>query len=187
LRAIPHLITLFRLFSSLFLAWLLVKTRFEAALGLVLAAGLSDWLDGFAARRLNIAGGHLGIILDPLADKVLLVTLFCTLAALGLIPLWMFWLAIGRDVVIVVGAWLVRVFRGIRTFLPTMLGKVSTFFQIVLVLMALLYAAFPWQPFLWLKDTALVLSALFTGVSGLDYVRKGIEMARRPGQFAASA
>jgi hypothetical protein len=68
-----------------------------------------------------------------------------------------------------------------------MLGKVSTFFQIVLVLMALLYAAFPWQPFLWLKGTALALSALFTGASGFDYVRKGIEMARRPGQFVASA
>ncbi len=187
MRAIPHLITLFRLLSSPFIAWLLVKARFEAALGLVLAAGLSDWLDGFAARRLKASGGPLGIILDPLADKVLLVTLFVTLALIGLIPLWMFWLAIGRDVVIVVGAWLVRLLRGIRKFLPTTLGKVSTFFQLTLVLTALLHAAFVWQPFLWLKDAALALSALFTGLSGLDYVRKGVEMARQPRQFADSS
>ena len=145
---------------------------------MVFLAGISDWLDGFAARRLKSAG-HAGVVFDPVADKVLLVTLFISLGILGLIPAWMFWLVIGRDLVIVFGALLVRLFRGIKKFLPSMLGKVSTFFQIALVLLALGYAAFPRPVVLWLKYTALALSAFFTALSGLDYVRVGVEMTRR--------
>ena len=145
---------------------------------LLIFAGLSDWFDGFAARYLNVSG-QLGVILDPLADKVLLVTLFIVLGLLRLIPIWMLALAVIRDLVIVIGALLVRILRGVRKFLPSTLGKVSTFFQIVLVLMALFYAAFPLRGFLYLKYTALLLSALFTVISGLDYVRLGIQIARR--------
>jgi cardiolipin synthase len=161
-----------------FIAWLLYSSHFRAALILLFLAALSDWFDGFTARRLNSAG-QLGVILDPLADKVLLVTLFVALGVLRLIPLWMLSLAVGRDLVIVIGALLVRLLRGTRKFLPSTLGKVSTFFQIVLVLLALLYAAFPLQILLWLKYTALCLSAFFTALSGFDYVRRGILIARR--------
>ncbi len=183
MRAIPHLITLFRLLCAPVIAWVLYTLRFREALILLFFAGLSDWFDGFAARRLNSAG-HLGVILDPLADKVLLVTLFIMLGILRIIPLWMLALVIGRDLVIVIGALLVRLLRGVRKFLPSTLGKVSTFFQILLVLLALLYAAFPVQVFLWLKYTALWLTAFFTALSGSDYVRRGILMARRRWQTA---
>lgn len=178
LRALPHLITSFRLLCSPVVTWLLFQSRYNSALALVFLAGISDWFDGFAARRLK-SSGRIGIILDPLADKVLLVTLFVGLAVLGLIPPWMFWLALGRDLVIVIGALLVRILRGVRRFLPTTLGKVSTFFQIMLILLTLSFAAFPYEFLLWLKYTALALSALFTLLSGLDYVRLGIELAQR--------
>ena len=178
MRAIPHLITLFRLLCAPAITWLLCYSRFRYALILLLLAGVSDWFDGFAARRLHSAG-NVGVILDPLADKVLLVTLFIASGLLGLIPLWMFALAVARDLVIVIGALLVRLLRGVRKFLPSMLGKVSTFFQITLVLMALLYAAFPFLAFLYLKYAALCLSAFFTLVSGIDYIRRGILFARR--------
>ena len=178
LSAIPNLITLFRLLCSPFVIWLLFQSRFRSALAVVFLAGISDWFDGFAARKLKSAG-RIGIVFDPLADKTLLVTLFVALGWLGLIPSWMFWLAVGRDVVIVLGALLVRVFRGVTQFLPLTVGKVSTFFQIVLILLALCYAAFPLPVFLWLKDTAVALTAIFTFWSGLSYVRLGIAMARR--------
>ena len=184
LRAIPHLITSFRLLCCPVLVWLLLQSRFRPALALVFLAGISDWFDGFAARRLK-SSGRIGVILDPLADKVLLVTLFVVLALLGLIPKWMFWLALGRDLVIVFGALLVRILRGARRFLPTTLGKVSTFFQIVLILLTLALAAYPYQLLLWLKYAALALSALFTFLSGLEYIRVGIEFARRPRIAAA--
>jgi phosphatidylglycerophosphate synthase len=80
--------------------------------------------------------------------------------------------------VIVAGALLLRFFRGIRKFLPSTLGKVSTFFQILLVLLVLIRASFEYEILLWLQNIALLLCALFTIVSGLDYIRRGFEMSK---------
>jgi cardiolipin synthase (CMP-forming) len=177
-RFLPHILTSLRLVASPLLVWLIVQGRFASALLVVLLAGVTDWLDGFTARRLGVTG-KLGLILDPLADKVMLVTLFLVLAYVALIPLWLVALVMGRDLVIVIGALLVRMFRGIRKFTPSMLGKVSTFFQITFVLLVLLYAAIPIALLLWLKVLALILTAAFTAASGAGYVYRGIQMARR--------
>lgn len=175
---LPLLLTLLRLFSSPLLAWLLLQFRFGEALVLVVIAGVTDWLDGWSARKLHVSGRS-GVVLDPLADKVMLVTLFVTLSLIGFLPVWMLLLGIGRDLVIVTGALLLRLLRGYRQFLPSLWGKVSTFFQIVLVFLVLTHAAYPYQILWYLQELALVLSALFTILSGLDYVRRGIEMAKR--------
>jgi cardiolipin synthase (CMP-forming) len=108
------------------------------------------------------------------------VTLFLTIGYMRLIPAWLIYLIIGRDVVIVVGALLLRVLRGIRRFLPSTLGKVSTFFQILLVILVLIRASFPYETLLLLQNIALLLCALFTFVSGLDYIRRGFEMSKGP-------
>ncbi len=179
LRLLPDLITLLRLAATPFVAWLLLALRFREALALVLLAGLTDWLDGFTARRLAVSG-RLGAILDPLADKILLVTLFIILASVRRVPEWLVALVIGRDLVIVLGALLLRAFRGVRRFAPSLLGKVSTFFQIVFVLLVLLRAAYPFTLFVWLETIAFGLTALFTALSGIGYIRLGIQMARRP-------
>ena len=176
---LPHFISLLRLAAAPFVVWLLYRSSYRAALLLVLGAGLTDWLDGYAARKLG-ASGRIGIVLDPLADKVLLVTLFVAMGFLGLVPLWLFLLVTIRDLVIVAGAWLLRLLRNRRRFLPSMLGKISTFFQIVLSLLALVQAAFPHPLLEWLKDTGVLLTAIFTTMSGLDYIRQGIGMARLP-------
>jgi cardiolipin synthase len=179
MRWLPHFLTLLRLIAAPVLVWLLVESEFRMALAAVVLAGLTDWLDGFAARKVG-AEGKLGTILDPLADKILLVTLFVILGVLRLIPLWMLLLAVARDVVVTGGALLLRIYRNRRTFLPSMLGKVSTFFQLVLVFLTLLYAAFPLLVFLWLKITALALCAIFTALSWREYIVRGIAMKRAP-------
>ncbi len=179
LRELPHLLTLIRVAATPVVAWLLLRGRFREALALVLFAALTDWFDGFAARRLGTSG-RLGVILDPVADKTLLVVLYVVLGIVKLLPAWVVILVIGRDVVIVGGALLVRAFRNVRRFVPSTIGKVSTFFQIMLVLLVLLDAAFPNRFFLWLRNIALVLGVFFTVASGLDYVRRGIQMARGP-------
>jgi len=184
LRQIPHALTLLRLFLAPLLVWLIVSSRFREALLLVILAGLTDWFDGFAARRLGVTG-RLGIILDPLADKALLVTLFLVLAYVALIPGWVLALVMGRDLVIVIGALLLRIFRNIRKFVPSTVGKVSTFFQIVYVLLVLLDAAFPLQLLDWLRLLALLLTTLFTAWSGYGYVRLGIQLTRLPPVAAA--
>jgi len=176
-QQIPLFLTLLRVFSSPVLAWLLFRSRFREALILVLIAGVTDWLDGWTARKLQVSG-KAGVILDPLADKVLLVTLFVVLGLIKLLPLWMLLLVIGRDLIIVIGALLLRLLRGYHQFLPSLWGKVSTFFQIVLIFLVLAHAALP-NRFVWyLQELALLLSALFTAFSGVNYVRQGIAMTK---------
>lgn len=177
MRQIPNFITSLRVLSSPALVWLLIQSKFKAALALVLFAGLTDWLDGFTARHFG-ASGRVGAILDPLADKTLLVVLFVTLALLKLIPLWLMALVIARDFIIVAGALLLRLFRNLRRFAPSLLGKVSTFFQIVFVLLVVLDSAFPEKLFRVLKDLALLCTAVFTCLSGAGYIRIGIRLAR---------
>jgi cardiolipin synthase len=161
------------------LVWLIVQQRLDAAIGVIVFAALTDWFDGYAARRLG-SSGKTGLILDPMADKLMLVALFCALTYTRYIPWWFLVLALGRDLVVVIGALLVRLFRNVRTFPPKILGKVSTFFQIVYALLCLLWAAFPFRLLQWLDWTALVLATLFTVLSGIDYVRVGIRMASEP-------
>jgi cardiolipin synthase len=179
LLRLPNLISLTRLMAAPFIGWLLYAGRFREALFVLLAAGVTDWLDGYAARKLH-QSNHLGIILDPLADKVLLVVVFVCLGLLSLIPMWLFVIVVVRDVVIVTGALLLRLLRNRREFVPSTMGKVSTFFQIVLALLAVVYAAFPYEVIQWLKVTGVILTAIFTLLSGIAYIRLGIQMARLP-------
>lgn len=180
LRWVPDAFTIARFFASPLVAWLLLKHEFRLGLLLVALAGATDWMDGFAARKLGVTG-KVGVLLDPLADKTLLVTLFIALGVVGLVPMWMLLLAIGRDLVIVFGSLLLRIFRNRRRFIPSIIGKISTFFQIVFVLLVLIHAAVPaYTWLLWLETVALILTAIFTSLSGLDYVRKGIIMTRQP-------
>ena len=165
--------------ASPLLVWLIVESKFRAALVVVILAGLTDWFDGYSARKLHLSA-KFGVILDPLADKILLVTLFVVLGLQRLIPLWLLMAAVLRDLVIVTGSLLLRIYRNRRKFVPRILGKVSTFFQIVLVFLVLVHAAFPYQWILWLMITAVILATFFTVASGLDYIRLGIQMARQP-------
>jgi cardiolipin synthase len=185
---LPNFISLLRLAAAPFVAWLLYRSNYRAALLVLLAAGLSDWLDGYAARKLHATGRfgtsnahqRLGVILDPLGDKVLLVVVFVAMGLLGLLPFWLFVLVVGRDLVIVTGSLLLRLLRNRREFVPSTLGKVSTFFQIVVALLAAVSAAFPHPLIGWLKSTGVLLTAIFTLLSGLGYVRQGIQMTRLP-------
>lgn len=176
MRLLPNLLTASRLVASPFIVWLLTQRRFRVALWVILLAAVTDWLDGFAARRLGVRG-QLGVVLDPLADKVLLVAVFLTLGTIGLIPVWMLVLVIARDLVIVTGALLLRIYKNVRRFRPSLSGKVSTFFQVVLVLLVLVLAAYPLAIVSALATTALFSSAFFTILSGAVYVRKGVLIA----------
>lgn len=160
------------------------------ALAATFAVSLTDWLDGWTARRLNGGETKAGVILDPLADKTMLVTLFLCCGPAGLIPVWLVALVMGRDLVIVAGASLVRAVKGPMRFSPMAVGKVSTFFQILSVLLVLIVGAIhggAWaaRSSFWLRtlaDLCLAETAFFTIASGLAYIRRGIAMARLPGQ-----
>lgn len=168
LAQLPNVLTIARLLAVVPLVWLLANRRFDAALWLALVAGFSDALDGYLAKRFNwvsrVGGG-----LDPLADKVLLLGAFISLAILGEVPIWLVALILGRDLLIITGGlyYNYRVAPVIPS--PTWSSKLNTTLQILLVLVILLRLAYPqwaWAGEYWL----LIATAVLTFVSGVEYV-----------------
>ncbi len=114
------------------LIWLIATERLQAAFWLFLAAGLSDAVDGYIAKRFN-SRTALGAYLDPLADKTLLDGIYLALAWAGWLPAWLAFLVLSRDVMIVVGVILIRRRDPLYRARPLVIGKVNTFGQILLV------------------------------------------------------
>lgn len=133
LRHLPNLITLVRIAACVPLAYWIVVGEARAALWLALAAGVSDVLDGFLARRFGWQS-ELGGRLDPIADKLFLVSAFVSLGILGALPVWVIVLVMLRDLVIVAGAVAYHHLVEPVPAAPSLLGKASTVVQVMLVL-----------------------------------------------------
>ncbi|WP_347262266.1 CDP-alcohol phosphatidyltransferase family protein [Rudaea sp.] len=181
-RHLPNAITLARIVLVVPLVWLIANHRFEAALVVVAVAGASDALDGLLAKRYGWQS-WLGGVLDPLADKLLLIACFVSLDLAGVIPDWLMWLVVGRDLVIAAGATAYHFLIGRVLPQPSALSKVTTFVQIVCAL-ALLLKLSGLLPLADVIDDALIwLTALTTTASGMHYVavwsHKALEARRR--------
>lgn len=168
LRWLPNALCILRMLLAPLVAWLLFKGEFRLTLAVFFFAAVTDALDGFLAKRFSWTS-ELGKVLDPLADKVLLVTVFITLAVLERVPVWLAGVVVLRDVVIGAGAVCFRVLHGPLHGAPTLLSKLNTLVQIFYVLAAVSSAAmlFPTEALL----VALAwLTAITTISSGADYV-----------------
>ncbi len=132
-RAAPNLLTLMRLFIIPFLIIEILDGHYEASFGLFLLAGLSDALDGLLARALK-QRTTLGQYLDPIADKLLLSTLFVVLTHVGLMPRYVTVLVFSRDLGILLIATLLFATGTLRDFRPSLIGKLNTLVQIVALL-----------------------------------------------------
>lgn len=139
------------------LIWLIATERMHAAFWLLLAAGLSDALDGFIAKRFN-ARTELGAYLDPIADKTLLDGIYVALALAGWLPPWLAALVVARDVLIVVGVALIHRRHPVFRAKPLLIGKINTFAQLALGAGALAHAGA-------LLDLGMLLPALIVAVS----------------------
>ena len=168
MRHLPNLICLIRLG----LIWPVLVTlhagEHVAALGLFVVAAISDGLDGYLAKRFDWIS-ELGKILDPMADKLLLVTVFVECAWLGLVPWWLTAAVVARDVLIGLGALTFRLWFGPLHGRPTVLSKINTAAQLTYVMLVLLDAAAGVPPREML-DACAVLTLATTVVSGLHYV-----------------
>jgi cardiolipin synthase len=177
---VPNLICLLRIALAVPIVWLLADARYEPTLVLFLIAALSDGLDGYLAKSFNWES-EFGKVLDPLADKLLLVSVFITLAWLGLVPVWLAALAVARDVVIGVGAWVYKASFGPLEGRPTMPSKLNTLVQILFVIAVVGQAAYPVVAE-WPITALGALVFVTTVVSGVDYtatyVRKAIAVSR---------
>lgn len=180
MRHIPNALCILRMLLVVPIAWLLTAGEYKLTLWVFAFAGFTDGLDGFLAKRCGWMS-ELGKILDPLADKILLVSVFITLAAIGVVPVWLAVTAVLRDATITAGAIAYNALYGYPHGNPTVISKINTLCQILYLLLAVAAKAGEWTP-----DIALlVLGALVfvtTVVSGIDYVvtytRKAIAASR---------
>lgn len=132
IRAAPNLLTLLRLFSLPFLVIAILDNHWNAAFALMMFAGVSDGFDGLLARWLH-QQTTLGLYLDPIADKLLLSTLFVTLTIVRDIPRYVTILVFSRDFGILLISILLFATHTLRDFRPSFLGKINTFVQIIAV------------------------------------------------------
>ncbi len=168
MRHIPNIISALRILLVIPVVMLLLERQYGAALILFAIAGISDGVDGFLAKHFGWQS-RLGSILDPLADKLLLVCSFLSLAWLGLIPLALVVAVMLRDLMIVLGAIAFHYRYGRFEMQPTRVSKVNTFFQIVLVLAVVFYhGEFARIP--WIVDALVYIVWATTLISGANYV-----------------
>lgn len=167
-RDIPNLICVMRIILVLPIVWLLLKENYSAAVILFAVAGVSDAIDGYLARHFSWQS-WLGSVLDPLADKVLLVACYLTLGWMTLLPLWLVIIVVLRDLVIVTGAWVYHVRISGYIAEPSLISKANTLVQILLVLAIISDAGF-WSVPSVLISLLIGLVLLTTVLSGVDYV-----------------
>jgi cardiolipin synthase len=185
-RWIPNAFSVLRMLLAGPVAFTLVRGDYQVTLALFAVAALSDALDGWLATTFGWTS-RLGKILDPIADKLLLVTVIVTLVVVGLVPLWFALVAVLRDVVIVGGAMAYHFLIGYVEGRPTTVSKLNTLVQLSFVLIVIAAAAWPSAvP----RPLVLVLGAgafVTTVVSGIDYVLTYARLAWRESRSAPAA
>lgn len=166
--SVPNQLTFLRLGFLPFFIIAIRYNRYDWALALLLAAGLSDGLDGLLARRLN-QRTQLGTFLDPIADKLLLSSSYLILAIKGRIAWWLAILVLGRDALILIACAVILLVVGYMTFPPSIYGKLNTTLQILLVLVVILVALWPGHFLGAIRFALIYLVAAFTILSGFHY------------------
>lgn len=167
LRHVPNTLSVFRLLAAPAVAFCVLQHADSAALVIFVLAGISDALDGYLARTFAITS-RFGAMLDPAADKLLMLASFLTLTGVGLIPWWLTLAVIGRDVAIVTGVILAKLLAAPLKIHPLIAGKASTVVQVVYVALVLIVAAFDLR-WVLLQDVGAFLVVLFAIWSLLAY------------------
>jgi len=165
---VPNQITFLRLgFLPIFLI-LISYERYKWALLVLVVAGFSDGIDGLIARKFN-QRSSLGAYLDPIADKLLLSSSFIILAFKKELAWWLTILVLSRDVLILIVAVVIILVFGYRPFPPSIYGKLTTFFQIILVFSVVLAAAYPDPRLSHLNHALIYIVCTLSIVSALHY------------------
>lgn len=174
---LPNFITLVRLAMVPFFLLALNQAEYRLALLVLVLAGLTDVFDGFIARWLDMRS-RFGTYLDPLADKILLVTAYVALTVPQgqevVIPLWLTLLALSRDVLIILVAAVLFLVEDVRSFRPTVWGKATTFMHVTTVAVVLLANVAPVPP--WAPGLCFTLSLVLVLVSGFHYAYRAVRL-----------
>jgi cardiolipin synthase len=192
---VPNLLTVFRMVLIPVFVTLLFYRRFSLALGVFVLAGLTDGLDGLLARRFK-QQSQLGTVLDPIADKLMLVTAFIVLSMRSIfpqplpshlpVPFWVTVAVISRDVFIIVGAAAINIMTGFRGFRPSWLGKLNTTVQIGGIATIMFAASVPHYTGYYLPTVYATVFTLAV-LSGLHYIFFASKLMNEDRKQGASA
>jgi len=172
---IPNILTLLRILAVPVFLSLLVEGENDLALGLFIAAGITDAVDGMVARMWNMRT-ELGAHMDPLADKLLVVSSFIALGIMGLVPRPLMIVVITRDVVILGGFLLTAAVVGHSMEMkPSLSGKLTTFTQLLSVTLVLVNLAAWWRVPVFFLNLVFVATGAASFVSGGGYVLRGMK------------
>ncbi|MGL4489818.1 MAG: CDP-alcohol phosphatidyltransferase family protein [Rhizobiaceae bacterium] len=165
---IPNYITLLRLLLVPFVVWSLLTGQHMAAFVAFVVAGVSDGVDGFIARRFDMRS-ELGSYIDPIADKLLLVSVFIVLGYQGVLPIWLVAIVVFRDALIVSGVMLASVMGRPVEMRPLFVSKANTVAQIMLAGVALMVVAFELD-WTWSRPVLFIAVAALTAASAAAYL-----------------
>ncbi len=168
---IPNSLTVLRILLVPVFVGLLIYEHYNQALLTLIIAAVTDGLDGAIARMAN-QQTRIGAYLDPLADKLLLMSAFLTLSVLHLVPVWAVIIVVSRDIILLAGTLLARVIESSIDITPTILGKGTTLFQFVYITMVVLMTTGYVQ--LHIVTPTLGVMATLTVTSGAHYLYRGI-------------
>jgi len=168
-KDIPNVISVVRIVLVAPIAYYLWHQNYSIALLLFLVGGLSDGLDGFLARRYNWET-DLGVMLDPMGDKLMMLCAYLLLGWHSLLPWWLVILVIARDLILVLGTLLYRKFVGEAKLKPLFISKLNTAFQILLVLVVMFSQVINLEPLI--IDSLLWLVTVTTVMSGYAYINE---------------
>jgi len=178
---VANFITCLRLALTFPFLYLVLIGRYGTGLVVFLIAGITDFADGYVARRYN-QSSRLGRLIDPLADKSLVTSAFAVMAiphsGFPSIPIWLAGLVVVRDIVILGGALGIYLRTGFRDFRPTMSGKTTTFAEIGVIAAFLLFHTT--GRFALLLPYLYAILALCVLISGIEYLARGLQILRHP-------
>lgn len=170
---LPNYITLFRVILIPFFINLMIYGYYREALLVFVAAGVTDALDGMIAR-LTGKKTELGAFLDPMADKLLILSAFLTLVLLGRLPVWLVIIVVSRDAILAMGSLIIYVMTHRLKLQPSLIGKLTTLMQLVVVTLSLVLMIYGNE-----TRVMTILQWTTAGVtiaSGMQYVLRGIKM-----------
>lgn len=180
---VPNILTLVRILLTPLFVILLLKNLFTMALFVFALAGISDALDGFIARYFN-QRTVLGAYLDPLADKLLLLSAYITLAALKGVPSWLAVIVITRDVIIILGIAVLTLTDKPYEIKPSIISKCTTAMQLTTIFFTLLHPDI--FRFGRIQTALFWITAVLTTVSGLHYIYIGMNQLQEPHETSGS-
>lgn len=178
MRQLPNLVTCIRILLTPWIVITLITGDCLRALQLSWIAGSTDFLDGLLARRMG-GVSRTGAYLDPIADKILLTSLFLCFGFANLVPSWLVWLVVGRDLLILTMAGLGLLFTAVRDYPPSLSGKLCTALQILTALVIMTRCAFPDRVGTGAASAMVWATTAVTVWSGLTYVWRAILTLRR--------